>query len=260
VTTDGATVDSAFIDGPNLTDTSADDQALIKFSNIFTNQGGTVPNSATILSAYLAVDTASAVSSINVHTPGDFSVNRMLVDWNTTSLFTDFGGDGPTEAQNEIGPALDVTGAMIADARAFLDVTAAVNAWKSGESNFGLNLRSVDTADGWSIKFTGSDSPPQLIINYTTDVITPTEDADFDADGDVDGADFLTWQRGVGTASGGTLAQGDANGDGAINATDLGIWKSQFGPGAVAAVPEPTSAALAAIVVAAGAFIRRRRG
>jgi hypothetical protein len=141
VTTDGATLDTAFLDGSNLSNTSADDQALIKFSNIFVSQGGSVPDSATILDAQLIVDTGSAVTSINVHTPGDFGVHRMLADWNTTSLFTDFGGNGPDEAGGEIGPVLDTTGAMIADARAYFDVTSAVNAWKSGASNFGFNIR-----------------------------------------------------------------------------------------------------------------------
>jgi len=67
--------------------------------------------------------------------------------------------------------------------------------------------------------------------------------ADFDADGDVDGADFLTWQRGLGAVSGATSNQGDANGDGAVDASDLATWKSQFESSpaqpAVAAVPEP---------------------
>jgi len=71
------------------------------------------------------------------------------------------------------------------------------------------------------------------------------EDADFDQDGDVDGADFLTWQRGFGADSGGTLATGDANGDGVINNGDFDIWKGQFGESTVAAaIPEPSSVLL----------------
>ncbi len=83
--------------------------------------------------------------------------------------------------------------------------------------------------------------------------------ADFDDDGDVDGDDFLTWQRGLGT-TGATLAQGDANDDDVVNAQDLAIWKAQFGmPGAsaaVGAVPECSSLALA---LAALAGLGRRR-
>jgi hypothetical protein len=87
------------------------------------------------------------------------------------------------------------------------------------------------------------------------------ESADFDGDSDVDGADFLTWQRGVGLASGATPSQGDANSDEAIDASDLAIWKAQFGTaglsGAADAVPEPASAAM--IVIALLALLRRSR-
>ncbi|MEM8946825.1 MAG: hypothetical protein AAGD11_16745 [Planctomycetota bacterium] len=74
------------------------------------------------------------------------------------------------------------------------------------------------------------------------------EDADFDQDGDVDGADFLVWQRGVGTGT--SLADGDANGDGQVDGSDLAVWQSQYAntalmaQQAVAAVPEPTTTAL----------------
>ena len=63
---------------------------------------------------------------------------------------------------------------------------------------------------------------------------------DFDIDGDVDGADFLTWQRGFGTI---------------YNSADLGTWEANYG--AVAplaatstAVPEPSTAALTGMLLA----------
>jgi hypothetical protein len=70
-------------------------------------------------------------------------------------------------------------------------------------------------------------------------------DADFNDDGVVDGADFLTWQRGLGVAD--THRQGDANGSGTVDAADFAVWRAKFGaPGgsglaAGAAVPEPTA-------------------
>jgi autotransporter-associated beta strand protein len=70
---------------------------------------------------------------------------------------------------------------------------------------------------------------------------------DFDFDGDVDGADFLRWQRGE---SGNPLS-----------AADLDAWKANFGApassGAAAAVPEPTTVALL-LLAAAGTIIRKR--
>src|SRR5690606_23110053 len=51
---------------------------------------------------------------------------------------------------------------------------------------------------------------------------------DFDGDGDVDGQDFLTWQRGFGTTNA-TLADGDANRDRTVGAPDLDVWMQQYG-------------------------------
>jgi hypothetical protein len=79
----------------------------------------------------------------------------------------------------------------------------------------------------------------------------PVVNADFDADGDVDGEDFLKWQRGVGITTGAMLADGDANADGAVNGADLSAWKNAF-PGAVAAVtaiPEPATAVIASLAL-----------
>jgi T5SS/PEP-CTERM-associated repeat protein len=85
------------------------------------------------------------------------------------------------------------------------------------------------------------------------------DDADFDGDGDVDGADFLTWQRGLG-ATGADLEDGDANGDSNVNAADLAIWNTQFGPAAVPAasnIPEPSAALLLGIGLTATVLRRR---
>jgi len=75
-----------------------------------------------------------------------------------------------------------------------------------------------------------------------------SDDADFDMDTDVDGADFLIWQRGFGAMGSGTLATGDANGDTNIDAADLAIWETQYGSGALVAsitsVPEPSTTLL----------------
>jgi hypothetical protein len=50
-------------------------------------------------------------------------------------------------------------------------------------------------------------------------------DGDFDGNNAVEGSDFTLWQRAEG--SGATSA--DANGDGVVNADDLSIWKDRFG-------------------------------
>ena len=98
-----------------------------------------------------------------------------------------------------------------------------------------------------------------------TIAVTPPvgNNADFNGDNIVDGKDFLIWQRGFGAA--GTLATGDANNDTLVNDADLTIFKTQFGTdptpavGAVAAIPEPTTLALAGLAVLGTLASARRR-
>jgi hypothetical protein len=53
------------------------------------------------------------------------------------------------------------------------------------------------------------------------------DSADFDGDGDVDGRDFLLWQRGFGKPNA-AKGDGDADNDGVVNAIDLGVWQDQY--------------------------------
>jgi hypothetical protein len=86
---------------------------------------------------------------------------------------------------------------------------------------------------------------------------------DFDLDGDVDGVDFLAWQRGFGITGTATVAQGDADGNHAVNGADLAIWRQNFGSGAsvaaASAVPEPCAGLLAIGTIAALGYWGRRR-
>jgi len=70
-------------------------------------------------------------------------------------------------------------------------------------------------------------------------------DADFDGNGDVDGTDFLIWQRGLVSKGQTNNELGDANLDTLVNGSDLAVWGSQFGEsGSVSAItstPEPNT-------------------
>jgi hypothetical protein len=96
------------------------------------------------------------------------------------------------------------------------------------------------------------------------DAVIQVAIADFDQDGDVDGADVLIWQRGVGVGM--TLAEGDADGNADVDGVDLGVWRHQFGATATvlpagSAVPEPTGlAAVAALGISSISGPWRRRG
>jgi len=84
----------------------------------------------------------------------------------------------------------------------------------------------------------------------------PSVPGDFDADGDVDGFDFLRWQRGESPLP--------------LSASDLSDWEGNFGAtgvgplaglsaGVGTAVPEPSTAVLLSLVLAALATSRRCR-
>ncbi len=53
--------------------------------------------------------------------------------------------------------------------------------------------------------------------------------ADFDGDSDIDGRDFLIWQRGFGIGQVALLSDGDATGNQAVDENDLGVWQATYG-------------------------------
>jgi hypothetical protein len=119
----------------------------------------------------------------------------------------------------------------------------------------------------------GIANPVEAVVdNILLQTVTPTVGvgADFDADNDVDGGDFLIWQRQLGTF--GQLGDVGRNGfvDGAdltnSNVNNVNDWTSQFGgapipftpPPPAGAVPEPASAALVAVALFGAVAARRR--
>jgi hypothetical protein len=100
-----------------------------------------------------------------------------------------------------------------------------------------------------------------IYIDNITLVDLFPDTGDFDGDGDVDGRDFLAWQRGFGTVGSADLADGDANGDGNVDAADLAIWQEQYGTQpeleSLSSVPEPAVGGLAVILLLAASLKRR---
>lgn len=90
----------------------------------------------------------------------------------------------------------------------------------------------------------------------------PALDADFDGDDDVDGADFLSWQRGVGLTGTATKLDGDADGDHDVDEDDLTAWRGRFAAAtpAIGAVPEPHVGALllTALICLSARRVRRK--
>jgi hypothetical protein len=112
-----------------------------------------------------------------------------------------------------------------------------------------------NTGDGFNN--TGTDALGVGLINlnnfagnqYFTVPNVAAADGDFDNDGDVDGRDFLLWQRG----------QSDVP----YSTSDLSNWQAQYGTGiltGITSVPEPNSLVLLSFAAAACGMFSRRHG
>lgn len=81
----------------------------------------------------------------------------------------------------------------------------------------------------------------------------PSIPGDFDHDGQVDGDDLAIWRSAVGVN-----AAGDADGDQDTDGEDFLVWQRQLGAGgALAAVPEPSTAVMALLVAGLSAAGQR---
>ena len=90
-----------------------------------------------------------------------------------------------------------------------------------------------------------------LSVAYVVPPMFPPIDGDYTVDGRVDGRDFLTWQRAVGSPAG-TLPNDPWFGTvfTPIGFLQLNTWKAQYGAGSLSAVsvPEPNCLWLAMLV------------
>jgi hypothetical protein len=85
----------------------------------------------------------------------------------------------------------------------------------------------------------------------------PIATADFDKDGDVDGADLILWQGGYGLN-----AEGDTDGDGDTDGRDFLVWQRQYIAGVPGlrnelSIPEPASLLLALMALAGSVLAAR---
>jgi len=122
---------------------------------------------------------------------------------------------------------------------------------------FGLEtLPSLDPGLAWDVNYSSN--------SVTLSVVSGGDlAADFDNDGDVDGADLNAWKGGFGTAGSASKANGDSDGDLDVDGADFLTWQRQLGGGGVsaaaaAAVPEPASGSLSVLAVLLLGTSRRR--
>ena len=189
---------------------------------------------------------------------GEFGVNNNATNTGTQVFFDAEATEsvrwgGGWDADTWYLAEIEVTRPVVGQHDYFMRVTDATTGAIMGEvweADVGQGDAGRPWITGMSIHGTSNLSRTLLIDNLLFEEIASAtvEDADFDDDDDVDGADFLTWQRGFGLTGQPNKSTGDANGDGDVNDLDLAIWETQYGTipplAGVAAVPEPASLAL----------------
>lgn len=174
---DGATINSADVE-QTFIDGDPDNQFLVRFDDILSSEGGLVPAGSTIANAFLVVTTGDADVNVNAKTQGPFFTHQMLVDWDTDSVYSDFGPNGPQMADGELGEVAGVAFGRMAESESWVEVTDIVQNWVDGQANFGIDL-SADgmTGDGWLLQMLGagdSSLRPQLVVSYVVPEPTGT--------------------------------------------------------------------------------------
>jgi Dockerin type I domain len=126
-----------------------------------------------------------------------------------------------------------------------------------GADGQGQAIRLEASVTGRLLHLTGGSSDPLCCDFYRYRVDAWAHQlpwADFNADGNIDAADYAIWQQHFGSSVAAGV-DGDANGDGMVDATDYTVWRDQLGESDAAlggsVVPEPS--ALALLIIGASA-------
>ena len=165
--------------------------------------------------------------------------------------------EGPAEADGHLGPIITLVdadgtrnnyawyGQLLGDHLLTMPVDAPT--WnEAAGTTAGLDLNAIDhlhlQLDPGGFGATGQYTARFHELSLITIEIAP---GDFDHDGDVDGRDFLVWQRGESPDS--------------LTAADLADWQNAYGtpPASAIAIPEPESLGMLLLAAASGMLIRR---
>lgn len=151
--------------------------------------------------------------------------------------------------------------------------------YDGGVIKTGTNAAMVQAADQALLGGADSDSFLAWIASegrWRTGIASPTRPmrfvlrgdefagpGDFQLDGDIDGDDLAVWNSGFGMSPDAQLTDGDATGDGSVTGADFLAWQrtvtTAVGSPPAVAIPEPATAALAAIAMIVFASMSARQ-
>jgi len=190
--------------------------------NTATNRGGGIYNffgGGTLRNSTLARNAASEGSGV-FNFSSEQSANNTIIegDVDGTSVF---GNNNLIGVNPLLGPLADNGGptqthALLPGSPALDTGNSALTTDQRGQTR-SVDLAGVANAPGGN----GSD------IGAYEAQSAPS--ADFVDNDFIDGADFLAWQRGFGTTSDATRADGNADDDGDVDASDLAAWLATYG-------------------------------
>ncbi len=200
----GSTVDGSQIGEDTLDlETNNTTEALLHFPVTFGEGVNQIPLDQDIVKAELLVTTTTGQSA---QSPGPFGVYQMVSPW-TTSI--SYGFFGPKRGVDTSSEALQLMRGLGLSSTAWVDVTAAVRAWRAGSENHGLLIR-PETTDGWQMFFPGTPfdvAKPRLRITTAGGTGTP----------------FQTWAANAGVSGISMTSDDDKDGISALVEYALGL-------------------------------------
>ncbi len=131
-------------------------QSLLRFDEIVGTDPGQVPPGATVLSAWLALETTNEGDGATLH--------RMLQSWSDMATWDTLGAGVQADGLEASAEYDQFTGFVPTGIRE-LDVTSGVQAWVNGQDNFGWALLPVDY-DGWDFLSSEGSNPPRLTVEF----------------------------------------------------------------------------------------------
>lgn len=224
------------VDGDDGSPGLQPNQGLIAFDEIIGTATNQLPPDAEIERAVLALEVFNAGSG--------FAVHELLINWSENSTWQGFGGGVQANDVEAVSTPIDSFGSNNSSSNVDfgtleVDVTETIEAYLDGSfTNHGWALlpfpSGTNGVDFFTSEFADVDLRPTLQIFLKKPL------GDFDRDGDVDGEDFLVWQRG--------------DSPNPESPADLADWRANFGissASVTATIPEPSTCCLMLVMLVA---------
>ena len=218
---------SISVDGDDGSPGRQPNHGLIAFEGIIGPGASQLPGDAEIERAVLTLEVFNAGSG--------FSVHELLINWSESSTWQSFGSGVQANNIEAVATPIDSFGSNNGSSNVDfgtleIDVTSTIAGYLDGSlSNFGWALvpfaNGTNGIDFFTSEFEDFDLRPSLQI------FLEKAPGDFDRDGEVDGTDYLVWQRGFSPDP--------------LSPTDLENWQTGYSSGSAespgATIPEPSA-------------------